>query len=101
MHGTNQTSTVAAMNVGHFDGDVTITLSPDAARALAGVWGNAHAVDPVLSDRHPAWDRDMAELLIAAARADYHAGAAPAPVEAVLLPYPTRTERPRLEGVPS
>ena len=72
-------TTPPAMDVSHFDDDVTITVSPDLARDLASVWAQAHANDPLLSQTRPRWHEDVIALITHAAYADQQAGRGPGP----------------------
>lgn len=72
------------MTVSHFDGDVTIALSPALARDVAAIWASAHAADPLLDQTRPRWHDDVIALITNAARAEQHTPAAPEPV---LVPF--------------
>lgn len=74
-----------AMEVSHFDGLVTIAVPAALARDIAAVWGQAHAVDPVLAETRPDWHHDVIALIVHAARAEQFLDAGPAPVEVPLL----------------
>lgn len=87
------------MHVAHKDVDVVITVPADLARDIAAVWAQAHAADSILSETRPDWHADVIALVSHAAMADQLAGAGPAAAEAVFLPLPSRTDRPRLEVV--
>lgn len=89
------------MQVSHTSTDVTITVPADMARDIAAVWSTAHVNDPLLAETRPDWHRDVIAIVSHAVMADQAAGGGPVPVEAVFLPHPPRTDRPRLEAVQS
>lgn len=73
------------MQVSHFDGQVTIALSPALARDLAAIWAQAHAADSLLDLTRPRWHDDTIALISNAALAEQHAGTGPDPVEVSFL----------------
>lgn len=89
------------MQVSHTSTDVIITVPADLARDIAAVWSTAHVNDPLLAETRPDWHRDVIAIVSHAVMADQAAGGGPVPIEAVFLPHPPMTERPRLEAVQS
>lgn len=90
------------MQVSHFDGDVTIALSPALARDVAAIWAQAHAGDPFLDETRPRWHDDVIALISNAALADQHAGGGPAPVQVPFLAFvATKTSPAHGVGAPS
>lgn len=68
------TERVEPIEAGSRAGDVVVVMSPDVARAIAGLWATAHASDPARGVARPAWPHEVVELYEAAVSADLDRG---------------------------
>jgi hypothetical protein len=68
------TERVEPIEAGSRAGDVVVVMSPDVARAIAGMWATAHSSDPARGLARPDWPHEVVEIYEASVSADLDRG---------------------------